>query len=105
MMPIIVFASPKGGVGKSTSPLLLACELATTGHSVTMIDADPNRPIARWSRRAGRPDALRVLDKVTEQTIIATIESAAKASDFVIVDLEGTASVIVAFAMSRAHLV
>ena len=40
-MPTIVFASPKGGVGKSTSAVLLATELASHGGSVTMIDADP----------------------------------------------------------------
>ena len=41
-MPTIVFASPKGGVGKSTAAVLLATELASPGGSVTMIDADPN---------------------------------------------------------------
>jgi cellulose biosynthesis protein BcsQ len=37
-MPTIVFASPKGGVGKSTAAVLLATELASHGGSVTMID-------------------------------------------------------------------
>jgi chromosome partitioning protein len=46
-MPTIAFASPKGGVGKSTEAVLLASELARHGGSVTMIDADPNRPLSQ----------------------------------------------------------
>ena len=52
-MPTIVFASPKGGAGKSTSAVVLATELALSGANVTVIDADPNRPGARWGRLCG----------------------------------------------------
>src|SRR5215210_2509897 len=55
LMPTIVFASPKGGVGKSTSAILLATELAGKGASVTVIDADPNKPLSRWSKRPAKP--------------------------------------------------
>ena len=48
IMPTIVFATPKGGAGKSTSAVLLATELAGSGAGVTIIDADPNHPVARW---------------------------------------------------------
>ena len=48
-MPTIVFASPKGGVGKSTAAVLLATELASHGGTVTMIDADPNKPLSQWA--------------------------------------------------------
>ena len=44
-MPTIVMASPKGGAGKSTSALLLTTELAAAESTVTLIDADPNRPL------------------------------------------------------------
>jgi chromosome partitioning protein len=46
-MPTIVFASPKGGVGKSTAAVLLATELAGFGAGVTLIDADPNKPVSQ----------------------------------------------------------
>jgi chromosome partitioning protein len=56
-MPTIVFASPKGGVGKSTAAVLLASELAAHGGTVTMIDADPNKPLSQWaSLRVFIPD-------------------------------------------------
>ena len=100
-MPTISFASSKGGCGKSTSAVLLATELATRGTTVTIIDADPNQPVSRWSRKPGKPATLTVLSDVTEETLIDAIEDAARKTAFVIVDLEGTASLMVAQAMSR----
>jgi len=104
-MPTIVFASPKGGAGKSTSAVVLAAELALREADVVVIDADPNRPVSNWSKRPGRPDRLSVLSEVTEASIIDEIEAAAARAPFVIVDLEGTASMTVAYAISRADLV
>jgi chromosome partitioning protein len=104
-MPTIVFASPKGGAGKSTAAVLLSTELAAKGGDVTIIDADPNRPVSRWAKRPNKPPSLNVIADVTEETIIPQIETAATRSAFVIVDLEGTASMTVGFALSRADLV
>ena len=104
-MPVIVFASPKGGAGKSTSAVILACELARTSAEIIIIDADPNRPVSRWAQLAGLPTNLRVLSQVSEASIIDDIEVAATQVPFVIVDLEGTASMTVAYAISRADLV
>lgn len=104
-MPTIVFASPKGGAGKSTSAVILATELALKGAGVTIIDADPNKPVSQWARRAGCPDKLTVVADISESTIIDEIESAARKTPFVIVDLEGTASMMVAYAISRADMV
>jgi chromosome partitioning protein len=104
-MPTIVFASPKGGAGKSTAAVLLATELAERGATVTIIDADPNKPVSRWAKRPGKPANLAVLADVTEDTVIDAIEQAATESAFVVVDLEGTASMTVGYAISRADLV
>jgi chromosome partitioning protein len=104
-MPTIVFASPKGGAGKSTSAVLLATELALKGASVTVIDADPNKPVSQWAAREGRPENLAVIADISEKTIIDEMEAAARQTSFVVVDLEGTASMMVAYAISRADLV
>jgi chromosome partitioning protein len=72
---------------------------------VVVIDADPNRPVSQWAKRPGCPATLSVLSEVTEATIIDEIEAAASRVPFVIVDLEGTASMTVAYAISRADLV
>jgi chromosome partitioning protein len=104
-MPTIVFASPKGGAGKSTSAVILATELAQRGANIIVIDADPNRPLSQWASRSGCPENLTVISAVTEASIIDDIEVAATRAPFVIVDLEGTASMTVAYAISRADLV
>lgn len=104
-MPTIVFASPKGGAGKSTSAVLLATELALKGATVTVIDADPNKPVSQWATRVGCPENLSVIADISEKTIIDEMESAARRTSFVVVDLEGTASMMVAYAISRADLV
>src|SRR4051812_43329345 len=51
------------------------------------------------------PPSITVVADVTESTVIDAIEEAAAATPFVIVDLEGTASMMVAYAISRADLV
>ena len=104
-MPTIVFASPKGGAGKSTSAVVLACELAHSGAEVVIIDADPNRPVSKWAKLEGKPANLSVIADVTEASVIDEIEAWAARVPFVIVDLEGTASMTVAYAISRADLV
>ena len=103
-MPTIVFVSPKGGVGKTTAALLLASELARAA-PVTVVDADPNHPIAAWGKGAALPPNLSILADVDEDTIIDRIEDAAARTPFVIVDLEGTAAKIVLLAVSQADLV
>jgi chromosome partitioning protein len=104
-MPTILFASSKGGVSKSTSAVVLGTQIAIHGASVTMIDADPNHPVATWAKRPGKPETLTVVSGVNERTIIDEIEAAAEQTSFVIVDVEGTASMTVAYAISRADLV
>ena len=103
-MPTIVFANPKGGAGKSTAAVILATQLARRGAQVTILDADPNKPVSEWARR-GSLDNLTVVAEISEATIIDEIEAAAERTPFVIVDLEGTASMTVAYAISRADLV
>lgn len=103
-MPSIVFVSPKGGAGKTTSALVLATQLAKMGTAVTIIDADPNHPVKLWAK-GGIPERLTVVSDVSEETIADQIEAAAGKTPFVVVDLEGTAATIVAYAISEADFV
>lgn len=104
-MPIISFANPKGGAGKTTSALLLASELATKGAHVAIIDADPEKWISGWAGLPGKPDNVTIYSDVTEDTIVDYMEEAASKAQFVIVDLEGTASLMVANAIGMSDLV
>ena len=104
-MPVIAFANPKGGAGKTTAALLLASSLAARGARITILDADPERWITGWSRLGTLPGTIVVNPDVTEDNVVDQIEAAARASQFVIVDLEGTASLMVAHAVGMADLV
>ena len=104
-MPVIAFANPKGGAGKTTSALLLATELAERGAKVAVIDADPERWISQWGALPGVPPGISIRGDVTEDGIVDAIEEASVAAQFVIVDLEGTASLMVASAVGMADLV
>lgn len=104
-MPVITFSSPKGGAGKTTAACILGSMLAEQGASVTIIDADPNHFVAEWAKLPGLPDILTVVSDVTEATIVDQIEEATSVSAFVIVDLEGAASLMVSNAISFSDLV
>ncbi|WP_419738579.1 AAA family ATPase [Ruegeria sp.] len=103
-MPTIAFANSKGGSGKTTSALLLACALAET-KPTTIIDADPRHPISTWADMPGKPPALTILKNASERTILDEIEEAAARDPFVVIDLEGTASRLMSYAISQADLV
>lgn len=103
-MPVIVTASSKGGAGKSTLTLVLAQALDAMGASVTIVDADPNRPLVRW--RGGKStSSVLVVGDVTEGNIIKVIREHSAIRQFVLVDLEGTANRLVSRAITQADLV
>ena len=104
-MPVIAFANPKGGAGKTTTALLLATELAAKGAAVAVIDADPERWISQWAKLPGKPDNITINGDVTEDTVVDAIEAAERDAQFVIVDLEGTASLMVSNAIGMSDLV
>ena len=103
-MPVIVTASSKGGAGKSTLTLVLAQALDAMGATVTVIDADPNRPLLRWRGGYSR-SKIQIVGDVTESTIIKAIREHSVTRQFVLVDLEGTANRLVSRAITQADLV
>jgi chromosome partitioning protein len=103
-MPTIAFVSPKGGVGKTTSAFLFSTALAKI-YDVTIIDADPNHPVQTWAGGGNTPPRLTIVSDANEDTIIERIEDAAEKTPFVVVDLEGTASKTVIYAISQADFV
>ena len=104
-MPVISFANPKGGSGKTTTALILATQLSENGATVSIVDADPERWISQWSDLPGRPENISVINGITEDSIVDQIEESSQRSQFVIVDLEGTASLMVANAIGMSDLV
>src|SRR4051794_17371333 len=103
-MPVISIANPKGGAGKSTTALVLATTLASKGATVSIIDCDPNQPIRTWGEGPSK-STVRILSDVTESRIVPVIDAERAERQFVIVDLEGTASRMVSRAIARSDLV
>lgn len=106
-MPIISFANPKGGTGKSTSALVLALEMAHRGGRVALVDCDPNQVTAGWAQareEAGLDIPFEAIANPGEDKIIDVLDDLAATYPFVIVDLEGTASLMMSRTMSRSDL-
>ncbi|GGZ18123.1 ParA family protein [Novosphingobium colocasiae] len=107
-MPAISVANPKGGAGKTTLTFVLACELARSGASVAVIDADPNAIIAGWARKRaeqGRGAPFEIIAGPKESELVRLIDQYTASHDFVLIDLEGTASRMTSRALARSHLV
>lgn len=106
-MPVIVLASSKGGVGKSTTALTLSHALAKGGANVTLIDADPNAPMEAWRDLSDNVmlERFTLETKVNENDIVDKIDTASLRDTFTVVDLEGSANMAVSYAIGRADLV
>lgn len=103
-MPTIVFASSKGGAGKTTAALTLAFVTTHHGTATTIIDADPNQPIVKWAGRNPDhvPGNLRVVSAIGDDVMDA-IDGAT--TPLTIVDLEGSKNQDVSVGIGRADLV
>ena len=107
-MAVISVANPKGGSGKTTLTLVLAAQFASQNASVAVIDADPNAFIAKWHARRfeeGRTSPFEVIANPKESEMISTVNQMDATYDFVLIDLEGTASRMTSRAFARSHLV
>lgn len=109
-MPVITLANPKGGTGKTLSALLLASELSRDPNvKITLLELDTNAALFDWSLKPNKPANVTVYSAVTHdldkrkspddvvlnsENIVDIIEDASASSNFVVVDLEGTADYI-----------
>lgn len=103
-MSVLTFASSKGGAGKTTSAIILATTLCRD-HKVCLIDADPAKRLMGWSEKGKLPLRLEVMSTRGEKHIHEEIEAAKERAEFVIIDLEGAATRLNAFAMGESDLV
>ena len=85
--------------------MIIAGEIASAGREVILIDADPNQPLVAWANRPGKPDNIQVVIDESVETIVDTISEARTHANFVLVDLEGTATDRIGFAITQSDLV
>lgn len=104
----ITFANPKGGSGKTTSAMLLAEQIRAAGASVAILDCDPNQNIVQWAAQRtekGRAVPYQVRSVPSEATFLDTVDAIRGTADYLIIDLEGTASQLMTYAISQSELV
>ncbi|WP_119254341.1 ParA family protein [Shinella zoogloeoides] len=105
-MPVITFANTKGGAGKTTAVLLLATELARLGFRVSVLDADPQHWITRWYETSQSAlGKLTVVPYVTMNSIDRQLAEEKARADFVLIDLPGSRSSLLAKAVGHADYV
>jgi len=96
-MALITIGSSKGGVGKSTTALVLGQVLAQQGSQTKILEYDENRPLAAWQQRAraegyNKPLLIEGGFK-DEQALVAAARKSATQDEFTIVDFPGQAQV------------
>ena len=104
-MAIIALNSPKGGVSKTTTAILLATELALHhGYRVALADADVNQHSVAFAKKAAIP-GFTVFPDVTDANVLAVLRQASEEADVVFVDLPGATSTLNLKSLQRADYV
>jgi chromosome partitioning protein len=102
---LVAFASPKGGVGKSTSCLAVAGALAHAGNKVTILDLDLNRSIEGWRIRFPEvAPSIRVIGLTDEQFVPALEKLYYTAEGYLLIDVAGAFSTVTTAAATAADL-
>lgn len=101
-MPVIAIATTKGGSGKTTLAACLAEHWHQQGHSVLCLDTDPNRNLHDWLAGADTGFACRFVE---EEAVIDAVGQAAGAADYVLIDVAGSLSRGLLYAVSVADAV
>jgi len=107
MGQIIVSGNLKGGTGKTTIAVNLACALSTRGHRVALLDVDPQRTAHHWAA----PDALPVhVEAAPPSGLVGRarwLQRAVElrdAADVVVVDMPPSSAAALASALMVADL-
>jgi chromosome partitioning protein len=102
-MNVIVFASRKGGSGKSTLTAHLAAQARNQSRSVLLVDADPQGSLTLWHRLRGAAD-LPVVDG-TEGVRGIVASAKRQGYEWVFIDTPPNMSAVVTDAISAATLI
>jgi chromosome partitioning protein len=108
IMKVVAFVSDKGGMGKSTAALHLACAASEDGFETAVLDLDPQASVGRWARlrkRAGLPPRPLAETCVAIDIEDRLAELAAAGADLVLLDTAGRDNNAISVAVAAANLV
>lgn len=102
---ILVFASSKGGVGKSTACAAIGAALALRGERVLIVDLDPNQTLARWGKKVKTKGLSIEAVPPTDFTSYLSRQVSSGQFEHILVDLMGSREATMLKALARADLV
>jgi chromosome partitioning protein len=102
---IIAFASPKGGVGKSTLCLVMAAALTKRGYPVHVLDLDQNRVIDGWARAHAPEIPGLTIEALPETGFMPRIQTLYREKrGFILIDVAGSLDTTALGAATIANL-
>lgn len=107
-MRVVAFASDKGGMGKSTTALNLACAAAEDRMEVAVLDLDPQASVGRWARlrkKAGHPSRPLAETCVPIDIEDRLAELRGAGADLVLLDTAGRDNNAITTAITAADLI
>jgi chromosome partitioning protein len=102
---IVVFASTKGGAGKSTLAQALAVEASKEG-PVFLADIDPQQSVAKWwERRGGPTNPMLAAERTSVTRVLEVIERRKATRPWLFVDTPGSMMQAIKDALKHAHAI
>jgi len=101
---IVTVATLKGGSGKSTLASCLAVHWRLTGRDAALVDADPQRSVARLAQRERALGGIPVVED-TGTTVVETARKLARDHAIVVIDTAGFRAPATLAALAEAELV
>lgn len=101
-MKVVSFLNPKGGSGKTTAVINIATCLKRGGHSVAVVDTDPQGSLTYWNR-----DKKSIFDVYTadDEKDVYKVRKELGHYDYVVIDGAGSLSGITSAAVMVSDLV
>ena len=104
MPRIIAFTSPKGGAGKTTLAAHLGHCLQERGHSVLLIDADPQGSLLSWAEETDGSYPS-VIGMHQPKQLARETQTMGAAYEYVVIDSQGSLGEMIPAALKVADLV
>ena len=101
-MPVLTIASRKGGTGKSTVSVAIACLLDAEGVDVGLLDTDPNQGAHRWATQKYVGTTLKAYAESDTEKLADLLPALAAQHAVLIIDTAGFGNQAATVAMAGA---